>query len=352
MYNKKSNGYWTKEKCREEASKYNNRVDFRKGIGSGWAYRISLKNDWMDEICSHMKANGNLFKRCIYAYEFSDNNVYVGLTCNINKRNEIHMKMGVVSKYIKYNSNYILKQLTDYINVDEAKKLEGQYLKQYRKNDWIILNKSKTGGLGGRKYWSKEKCRKEALKYNTKKDFGKNSPSAYKSSIRYSWLNDICSHMIQTIKPKYYWTKEKCHEEALKYNTRNDFCKNSVNVYNICVRNKWLDYVCSHMNEQSKKPIGYWTKEKCHEEALKYENKKDFRKNSINHYSACIRNKWIDDVCSHMIHGKKQNGYWTKEKCHEVSLKCDKISKFKKEYPSAYGSSLKNGWLNDICKHM
>ena len=28
-------------------------------------------------------------------------------------------------------------------------------------------------------------------------------------------------------KPCNYWTKEKCHEEALKYNTKNEFDKNS-----------------------------------------------------------------------------------------------------------------------------
>jgi len=46
---------WTKEKCLEEALKYSRKVDFQKNSGS--AYQISYKNDWLEEICTHMKIN-------------------------------------------------------------------------------------------------------------------------------------------------------------------------------------------------------------------------------------------------------------------------------------------------------
>lgn len=44
--------YWTKEKCTEEALKYKHRGEFQKNNKS--AYKISLYNGWLDEICSHM----------------------------------------------------------------------------------------------------------------------------------------------------------------------------------------------------------------------------------------------------------------------------------------------------------
>ena len=47
---------------------------------NSYSYRIALKNEWLDDICSHMKVIGNLHKRCIYVFEFSDKSVYVGLT--------------------------------------------------------------------------------------------------------------------------------------------------------------------------------------------------------------------------------------------------------------------------------
>jgi len=48
-------------------------------------------------------------------------------------------------------------------------------------------------------------------------------------------------------KPNNYWTKERCHEESLKYKTRSEFYRNSISAYSRSYRSKWLDEVCSHM---------------------------------------------------------------------------------------------------------
>jgi hypothetical protein len=53
--------------------------------------------------------------------------------------------------------------------------------------------------------------------------------------------------------------------------------------------------------ERSKrKPAGYWTKERCHEEALKYQFKVDFKKGCAPAYQAAQKHGWIDDICGHM----------------------------------------------------
>ncbi len=342
----KSHGYWNKENCKEESLKYETRLEFQ--VGSRWAYRTALKNDWMDDICSHMKSFGNRIKRCIYVYEFSDNYAYIGLTYNIEKRNSLHQRSGSVYNYLKMNPSYELKILTNFVNIEEAKKLENKYVKEYKKNGWKILNKIKTGGIGGSKFWTKEKCQNIASECKTINEFYKTK--AYKPSKKYGWFDEITKNLAYTTKPPGYWTKEKCREEALKFSRRRDFSKNFPVAYNICIRNKWLDDICSHTNEMGKKPNGYWTKEICQEEALKYNNRSDFRKLSLNHYSASVRNKWINDICHHMTLNKKPNGYWNKEKCLEESSKYDRISKFKKEFPSAYGSVIRNGWLEEVRK--
>ena len=90
------------------------------------------------------------------------------------------------------------------------------------------------------RFWTKEKCIEEAKKYNNKKDFYTNSISSYRSSLKNNWLDEICSHMIELRKPKGYWTKEKCQEESLKYKTRTEFQKNSSRAYHICKKNGWL----------------------------------------------------------------------------------------------------------------
>jgi len=78
--------------------------------------------------------------------------------------------------------------------------LEGVYIENYKKIGWLCLNKNKSGGIGGNIIkWSKEKCKEEALKYTSRSNFAKNNPSAYSSSRKHGWLNDVCCHMITKI---------------------------------------------------------------------------------------------------------------------------------------------------------
>jgi len=177
------NGYWTKEKCQIETLKYSCKNDFRNNCSS--AYNSSLKNGWLDEICSHMEVFGNKYKRCIYSYEFSNNFVYVGLTYNIDKRNIDHLKCGPVYNHIQSNTQYILKRLTDYVDVEVAKILEGEYVEKYKNEGWCILNKAKAGAVGSNTIkWTKEKCHEESLKYMNREEFRKNHSGVYFTSTR------------------------------------------------------------------------------------------------------------------------------------------------------------------------
>ena len=58
------------------------------------------------------------------------------------------------------------------------------------------------------------------------------------------------------------------------------------------------------MKEQYETPYGYCTYERCKEEALKYDNKKEFREKSYRCYIVAHKNKWLE-LCSHMTKNKK-----------------------------------------------
>jgi hypothetical protein len=148
-----------------------------------------------------------------------------------------------------------------------------------------------------RGYWTKERCEEEALKYKSKKEFHNNSKGAYSSSLKNGWIDEFFYK--NDINPNGYWTIERCKEEALKYERRSDFRIKSRKAYSIVVKRGWLDIVCENL--PGWKPKGFWTKERCFEEALKYKTRVDFEKNSI---SACLtsrKNGWMDEICSHMI---------------------------------------------------
>jgi predicted GIY-YIG superfamily endonuclease len=238
-------GYWKlKTNCLQEALKYSTIGDFSKNASS--AYSSACKNKWLNEITSHMTHLGNKYKRCIYSYEFDDNNVYIGLTYNLEKRNIQHYSDIKSSVYIHMNKTGIIPRLiklTDYIEVSEAQKMEYHFFKKYTNSGFFILNKVKTGGVGGKTIkWTEERCLEEALKYTTVTDFNKNSKAAYDKSKNVGWFNNY-THLKKSIS----WTKERCHEEALKYNDKKTYSMNSNSSYSIACRNGWVKEICSHM---------------------------------------------------------------------------------------------------------
>jgi hypothetical protein len=200
-------------------------------------------------------------------------------------------------------------------------------------------------------YWTYDKCKEEALKYKTKTEYQKNSKGAYNSSRNNGWFEDICSHMISNVinKPYGYWTYERCKDEALKYKTRMEFKINSAGAYKSLMKNKWFSNLCVHMLVSKKLIHNYWTYERCKDEALKYKTKKDYKKNSIRSYYAATRKHWIDNICSHM-----PNRYYkfSKGECLTEALKYRTKTEFRTKSVSIFGCSVKNNWIDEICSHM
>jgi hypothetical protein len=245
---------WSKELCKNEALKYNSRSEFARKCGGGHAF--ATKNKFLDEICQHMATIGSLKKRCTYAAEFDDGFVYIGLTYNFNKRTARHLvdNKSQIYKHIQVCSHKpIFKQLTKYINIEKAKQNEQYYVDNYYKNGWQVLNIAKTGAIGGCQVkWTKETCQQEALKYKTKSEFQKKSCGAHTAAYRNDWLNEICLHMTNGRKENGYWTKEMCQQEALKYKTRKEFQMKSSTSYRITRESGWLDEICKHMPKNMK----------------------------------------------------------------------------------------------------
>lgn len=240
---------WTCESCAKEALKYNSRSSFQRQ--SGGAYNYARKKKILDNICSHMKYIGNRFMRLVYVYEFSDNYIYVGLTHDIDERHKKRQldSGDAVYKHIKKTGLIPKLTFSKYMHVDKAKKMENDTVEKYKKDGYTILNIAKTGAVGGGNLiWTFENCQKEALKYKTRTEFALKNNSAYNAVRRYGWIDKICSHMIQNRKPSGYWTKDKCHKEAKKYNYKKEFENKSKTAYTKSLRNNWLNEFCSHMS--------------------------------------------------------------------------------------------------------
>jgi hypothetical protein len=250
MNSNKPKGYWNNfELCKVEALKYNLRSQFKKKSSS--AYHNAWTNNWLDKCCAHMEILSNSHKRLIYSLEFPDKHVYVGLTYNPIERKKYHFKnsKSPVYKHIKKTKTKpkFLKQ-TNFINRNIASNKEGEILKIYENNGWTILNKIKTGGLGGDiLIWTKEKCIETAKNFISKMSWKKAHCGAYQSALRNGWLNECTNHMISINKPKYYWTLDRCIIESKKYQTKKEWSLKSFSSYKAAWKREWLDECCKHM---------------------------------------------------------------------------------------------------------
>lgn len=204
---RKPNNYWNKENCINEAMKYASRIEFEKKNRS--ACVISRRNGWIEECCQHMDRLGSKYKRLIYVFEFSDKSVYIGLTYNSKQRLLSHLSdtKSQVYKYISAaNIQPIFKEITEYIDVDEASKKEIELIQNYKNEGWNVLNVIRGGGIGGDKLiWTKEKCKNEAQKFLHRSEFKKLSGGAFNAAKRHDWLNEITMHM----KKPPVWNKGK-----------------------------------------------------------------------------------------------------------------------------------------------
>jgi len=181
-----------------------------------------------------------------------------------------------------------------------------------------------------RGYWTKERSYDEAKRYKSRTEFQKKAGRAYDAALRNKWLDEICSHMEEIKKPNGFWTKERCSKEAKRYKSRTEFSIKSRVGYNVAWKNKWLDEICGHM-EEIQKPHGFWTKEKCSKEAKKYKSRTEFKIKLGGAYRTALRNKWLDEICSHMKEIRKPHGFWTKEKCSKEAKRYKSRIEFKKK---------------------
>jgi len=294
----KPHGYWTKKRCIEEAKKYCTRNELNKG--SKTAYNVLRKKGWLDEACSHMKKVGNRYTRYLYAFEFEDNCVYVGLTHDLDKRHKEHtnMKNSAVNQHLKECSVYKFVTSPELHSIDEIGNKEAELILKYEKAGWTILNKDSAGALGsGIRKWTKETVMEALERYGTLKALKENCLSAYSMLHRQGWT-DLIRKEHRSARPKGYWTKEKCLQAASKCRTRGEFRQRYDRAYSTARIENFLDEICSHMPKT--KPKGYWTKEKCAEEALKYNSKTEFSQNNSSAFSIAHKRGWIDEICAHM----------------------------------------------------
>ena len=239
-------------KCYEEALKYKTYKEFRNN--SNTYYNYCLHNNFLNKFEWLIDDRINLYKDkvdCVYCYLFEKlNTVYVGRTLmrRLHERDLEHRQSDdIIFRFSKFHDIDIpsIIILEKDLTLSEGLSKENEYILQYKSNGYNVLNKAKTGighgsiGSIGKGKWNKEKCYNEALKYNTITEYRINGGGAYRVSKNNGWLND---YIWFKEKPKRnYYTYEKCEALSKECVNRSDFSKKYGHAYNVSLRNKWLN---------------------------------------------------------------------------------------------------------------
>jgi hypothetical protein len=314
---------YTKDELRVIAKKYKTRTEFSDSDSGAYTAALNFgpiivdpitqqkKNTlgFLNDICSHMYVTKDASNRLVYAHEFYDENdkpvaVYVGLTYDSEKRKEQHIKgvslygkenLSPVTKFMKEHQTYKhkYKELTDYINADDAAKMEIFWEKKYNDNGWVILNIAPTGRLGAYYKISNKKLI-ETLDYiydiegvkdikNLRKKYvdiyHALNTRAKKSPIFNDYLNKF---------QKTYQTEDEIFNEAKTYKSYKDFLENE-SLYNKVLNRGLLGKIKEYFN------VPIYDDEYYINKALKFNNYSDFKKNDST-YRAVLRRKLLPKV--------------------------------------------------------
>lgn len=344
--------YWTKEKCKAETVGVNSRKEFENKSES--AYKVSLKYGWMNEFFpdKHVKSKDITIKDCIEKLKL----------CNLDR--------------LKFANKY------------------STYYKVAWKNKWIEKIYKSVGIKYSkpRNYWNYERCKIESELYDNKKDFYVKSRSAYDSAILHGWLSELTKDYIsfgnifkrgvyiyEFIESKTCYIGLTCNfKQRIEGHERSgpvyDFIKKTKESY---LYKELSDYIvskeaqkleCDKINEytdngwnvlNTAKGGGLgghtgdsiYTFEYCKILALKYTNKKDFRKYDSTACGVVTKNNWGEALCSHMVVKKVLNGYWNDyEKCRELIKKENyrNRTEFGKSERTAFNCCVKNNWIDEF----
>ena len=331
---------WNKETCEQEARKHEYIFTFSTRASA--AYSKALSNGWLKDYTWLKRlppktADYEKEKKYIYAYEFVEQKaVYVGLTNSMIKRDWQHRnsKDSSVFRFAEESGCAIPipRQLEEGIPIHESGKREAFWVEHYRRLNWKLLNRAKTGeresSVGG-SYplkWTKKTIREKAKDCNYDiKLFQELYIGAYEAILsRYrGLLNELFPHR----------AKHTHHtiEEALLVVNKGHF-KNRMHLHRECY---WA-YRVLHKNglldDIFGKPKEY-TKDEALNEADNYQSIEQIRVNNHRLYSYLKKNNLFKEAKptdAMFRRAKTIDGAW------EVSQYYNSITELCNHAPVAY----------------
>lgn len=331
--------YWTPAKLSEVAANYQRRTEFAKYCGAGFA--MCQRAGLLDEVCQHMTSEVVNSRRICYAFEFPDRHVYVGISADIERRKHDHLtrKGSKVHDYIMESGNEPeLIILNECSSIEEASLCENEYLSQYKRNGWTLLNQVKASVED----YIYEDAVDTALACQDFDDFRKNYSEAYWAALRKQCMEEITRLLPAKQNPLISDTE--LLEKVKQCESYTEFCQK----YNT----EYLDLAAFGFTEELKRLFierRSWQPYQFSEilsVAYQCSSYTEFRKNHPTEYAVAVRQKWLDEL--HKIWPELEPEEVSKEEIAVLAKQYSQKVDFLRHYPKEYNIALTHGWLDEL----
>lgn len=290
-----------------ESKKYKYRSDWKLGANRHYQ-EVHKRRKHLVPICTaHMELSGPYEGHQVYAYEFEDKTVYVGLTGNPTRRHKTHLETGPVSE--RLHLRYELKVLASGLTKQAAHDHETAEHDKYAAAGWTNLStRERCGAMGRNRQHTRSTCLDVARTCATKKAFHA-TPQGQAAILR-GWNDEIAQEMGWPDHVSHVWTQEKCEASAKRFTWLVDWINGDSAAYTAAKKRGWLAAIKTRMFPRVKPtPKKTWTYGECLTSAKTFDSVSRWQyAPKTGSYVAARKNGWLAAIRAACWPGKIHRG--------------------------------------------
>lgn len=294
---------YTDEQIIKAAKKYTKKVDFLHNDNA--LYHAALKRGLLDRF-SWLQSSAHLFDNINFVYRYyfkGENAVYVGRTINPKDRDfDHHRERGnessTVLKFAQEKGVEIppMEILAERLSGIDSQRVEDEYVRKYRTEGMLVLNKGATGvgrgSMGMKRKHTKKKFLEVARQYKKLYNFAKENPKLYNAACKYGWIKEYDS-LERQVRPSETFTKEFCMRVARQCFSRKELEEKDSTVYEKMIKMGWIDE-CDWIVPQNAEHREL-THEYCMSVARQYSSVKEIKLEHPSVLSRLYKMGWINE---------------------------------------------------------
>ncbi|PSV00562.1 hypothetical protein [Photobacterium kishitanii] len=195
-----------------------------------------------------------------------------------------------------------------------------------------------------RSTWTKDACRKEASKFESRSEWREKSTASYKKAARSGWIQEF---MPIDMKHVDYSSFAQCAIEAELSQSEQQWKEDFPDSYFYAVQNRWVEICCTNIIlRNAKSGILVSDLEDCINSAARYQSITEWSMSDQKTYRIAYIAGIVKACSQHM---SKKNKRRTISDCIQISKKYKSPKEWKDHDPLSYISAKRRGLFNSDC---